>query len=74
MRCYIRSSEDWVAHCSQEWHLPLFCRDCEGKRMDELHLIVHMTGRGVGGKSGAGGETCMATGTSSSRRRLSVLS
>jgi hypothetical protein len=40
--------------------LPLFFSDGEGEELDELHLIMHMVGRGVGGRSGAGGRSGIA--------------
>jgi len=56
-------SEDWGAHAAPEWHLLLFHHNgkCEGH--NELPLFMDMIGRGVGGRSSAGGGCSMALGS-----------
>jgi hypothetical protein len=51
----IRSFEEWGPPWCRESHLHLFISDHIGQRIDELTLIVHIVGRGVGERYGAGG-------------------
>jgi len=61
---YVHSSEDWGAHGAQVWHLLHSLRNSEGHGLDKLPVNMDMTGRGVCGRSGAGGGSGMSWGSS----------